>query len=763
MLITLTTVISIFITSCAEEEENKSNTTPSVYKVSVISGEGGTAKTSETELIPGWEVTITATPEETYRFVNWTVGGKEVSKENPYTIAINQNTQFKANFEKDNYTLKVTAGEGGVVKASQEGIVLNGTKVTLTATPNEGYSFVNWTVNGEEVSKENPYTVTVTGDIEYVANFISYKVTVVSGEGGTATANKTQAGHNEQVTLTATPNDGYSFVNWTVNGEEVSKENPYTVTVTGDIEYVANFISYKVTVIAGEGGTATANKTQVGHNGQVTLTATPNDGYSFVNWTVNGEEVSKENPYTVTVTGDIEYVANFISYKVTVIAGEGGTATANKTQVAPNGQVTLTATPNVGYIFVNWTVDDKEVSTQPTYTATIIEDTEFKANFIITHKVTAVADEGGTTKVSKSQVEHGGQVMLTATPNEGYSFVNWTVNGVEVSRQSTYTATITSDTEFKANFITHKVTVISGEGGTATANKTQVGHNGQVTLTATPNEGYSFVNWTVNGEEVSTSATYTVTVTNDIEYVANFISYKVTVLSGEGGTATANKTQVGYNGKVTLTATPNEDYHFINWTVNGEEVSKENSYTVSVTSDMEYKANFILKYVDLGLSVKWASCNMGATYPEHSGFYYNYILRPNMDGESRMPTLEETKELLDSNNCIWEWTTQNNTNGYRITSKINGNSIFLPAAGEVKIHSSGNLDMQEALILGKYTKQKEGVLGSYFIDNDFYVDWNGFDAYHLSYIYFSEKKAIITGEYCSNLWEVGISIRLVLP
>ena len=234
MLITLTTVISIFITSCAEEEENKSNTTPSVYKVSVISGEGGTAKTSETELIPGWEVTITATPEETYRFVNWTVGGKEVSK-------------------------------------------------------------------------ENPYTVTVTGDIEYVANFITHKVTVISGEGGTAETSKTQAGHNEQVTLTATPKEGYSFVNWTVNGEEVSKENPYTVTVTKDVEYIANFITHKVTVIA----------------------------------------------------------------------GEGGTATANKTQVAPNGQVTLTATPNVGYIFVNWTVDDKEVSTQPTYTATIIEDTEF--------------------------------------------------------------------------------------------------------------------------------------------------------------------------------------------------------------------------------------------------------------------------------------------------------------------------------------------------------------------------------------------------
>ena len=251
MLITLTTVISIFITSCAEEEENKSNTTPSVYKVSVISGEGGTAKTSETELIPGWEVTITATPEETYRFVNWTVGGKEVSKENPYTTAINQNTQFKANFEKDNYTIKVTAGEGGTVKATKEGEllneteVLNGTKVTLTATPNDGYSFVNWTLNGEEVSTSATYTVTVTNDIEYVANFITHKVTVIAGEGGTAKASKTQAGHNEQVTLTATPSDGYSFVNWTVNGEKVSTTATYTATITSDTEFKANFKALK--------------------------------------------------------------------------------------------------------------------------------------------------------------------------------------------------------------------------------------------------------------------------------------------------------------------------------------------------------------------------------------------------------------------------------------------------------------------------------------------------------------------------------------
>ena len=48
-------------------------------------------------------------------------------------------------------------------------------------------------------------------------------------------------------------------------------------------------------------------------------------------------------------------------------------------------------------------------------------------------------------------------------------------------------------------------------------------------------------------------------------------------------------------------------------------------------------------------------------------------------GSWRMPTFEEQKELLD--NCIWIWTTQNAVNGYKVTSKKNGNSIFLPAAG----------------------------------------------------------------------------------
>ena len=133
------------------------------------------------------------------------------------------------------------------------------------------------------------------------------------------------------------------------------------------------------------------------------------------------------------------------------------------------------------------------------------------------------------------------------------------------------------------------------------------------------------------------------------------------------------------------------------------------------------------EYVDLGLSVKWATCNIGASKPEEYGDYFAWgetepksiydwstykwcrgtsdtqskyctnssygtvdnktileaaddAARANWGGSWRMPTNAEQDELR--NNCIWTWTTQNGVNGYKVTSKSNGKSIFLPAAGD---------------------------------------------------------------------------------
>ena len=132
------------------------------------------------------------------------------------------------------------------------------------------------------------------------------------------------------------------------------------------------------------------------------------------------------------------------------------------------------------------------------------------------------------------------------------------------------------------------------------------------------------------------------------------------------------------------------------------------------------------EYVDLGLSVKWATCNVGASKPEEYGDYFAWgetttkssyswstykwcrgdydnltkyctssiygtvdnkeqldisddAARANWGGSWRMPTRDELIELREK--CTWTWTTQNGVNGYKVTSKTNGRSIFLPAAG----------------------------------------------------------------------------------
>lgn len=88
------------------------------------------------------------------------------------------------------------------------------------------------------------------------------------------------------------------------------------------------------------------------------------------------------------------------------------------------------------------------------------------------------------------------------------------------------------------------------------------------------------------------------------------------------------------------------------------------------------------EYVDLGLSVKWATCNFGATTPEEYGTYMNFEKALKCckywGGSWRLPTKEELSELADF--CSWTWTTKGGVKGYKVTGP-NGNSIFLPAAG----------------------------------------------------------------------------------
>lgn len=193
------------------------------------------------------------------------------------------------------------------------------------------------------------------------------------------------------------------------------------------------------------------------------------------------------------------------------------------------------------------------------------------------------------------------------------------------------------------------------------------------------------------------------------------------------------------------------------WSSSLEESCNYNACTLSFTSDSyedgveSRESELTIRpvfsagrdgYVDLGLSVKWAKCNVGATEPEEYGdyfawgetlpkFYYDWsnykyckgsqntitkycidssygydgyidnktVLDPeddaahvNWGGDWRMPTDAEYQELCNRNNCTWTWTTLNGVSGYKVQSKKPGYTdkwIFLPAAGWDRLNGMG--------------------------------------------------------------------------
>lgn len=89
------------------------------------------------------------------------------------------------------------------------------------------------------------------------------------------------------------------------------------------------------------------------------------------------------------------------------------------------------------------------------------------------------------------------------------------------------------------------------------------------------------------------------------------------------------------------------------------------------------KENVNGQFVDLGLSVKWADMNVGANSSMENGLYFAWNEVTCEDG--RLPSESEMLELIEM--CNWEWVSKDGKVGYNVRSRVNGNEIFLPAAG----------------------------------------------------------------------------------
>ena len=449
----------------------------------------------------------------------------------------------------------------------------------------------------------------------------SFTVNATNGNGALATLTR-----NNEIMGSATINNGTCNITFAAPGSTGTA----TLTVFGynKITYIAQIQitsggsqTYNINVSANpaNGGNVTGGGTY-NQGQQCTVTASANAGFTFTNWTENGNVVSTNASYTFTVTSNRTLVANFQAqpqnYTITISANptNGGTVTGGGA-FHYGDNCTVVATANNGYSFTNWTENGNVVSTNASYSFSVTGNRTLVAHFTAqSYTITATADPtNGGTVTGGGTFNYGQSCTLTATPATNYTFVNWTKNGIQVSTNATYTFTVTESATYVAHFqlegFTISVSANPAEGGTLTGGG-NYNYGENCTVVATANEGYDFINWTENGNVVSTNASYSFTVNSDRTLVANFetqtFDIKVSVDPMEAATA-IGEGNYAYGTEVTLTLLRNEDYRFVNWTEDGEVVSEEMTYVFTITRDRTLVANF--EYT-VGLAEQQAEINV---------------------------------------------------------------------------------------------------------------------------------------------------------
>ncbi|MBR0452395.1 MAG: InlB B-repeat-containing protein [Bacteroidales bacterium] len=275
----------------------------------------------------------------------------------------------------------------------------------------------------------------------------------------------------------------------------------------------------------------------------------------------------------------------------------------------------------------------------------------------------------------------------------------------------------------------------NGGSGTMEEQKIPVEQSQAITANTFTKAGYEFAGWNTvaDGSGMAYTNKQVVTLDWDLTLYAQWTPGKYTVTFDANG-GSGNMTAQEYTGNMEQSLTANtftkSNAIFVGWNTasDGSGTTYTDQQSIAIISNLTLYAQWQAvsgkenghAYIDLGLpsGTKWAVYNVGSSTPTDYGNYYSWgetkpkedyswenykfgtglepikynsidkktsldaeddAARVNWGGKWRMPTESQLEELI--NNCIWTNTTQNGVNGRKGTSKINGNSIFLPAAG----------------------------------------------------------------------------------
>jgi len=296
----------------------ESNLYLSAYQVTTSANpvNGGTTSGGGT-FSSGQQATVIANSNTGYAFTNWTENGSVVSTNSSYTFTVIASRTLVANFSLSQFVITTSSNPTSGGSTSGGGTYPNGTSITVSANSNIGWNFLNWTENGNVVSTNSSYSFTVSANRNLIANF-SQTQSVINTSSNPPAGGTTYGGgsypNGTSITVSANTNTGWSFLNWTENGNVVSTNFNYTFTVTASRNLVANFLQtmYVITTSSNPGaGGNTNGGGSYPFGTSITVTTTQNSGWKFINWTENSMVVSPNLNYNFVVSANRSLVANF--------------------------------------------------------------------------------------------------------------------------------------------------------------------------------------------------------------------------------------------------------------------------------------------------------------------------------------------------------------------------------------------------------------------------------------------------------------------
>ena len=563
-----------------------------------------------------------------------------------------------------NYTISTSSSPVGDGSTSGGGTVACGLNVTVCASANTCYSFVNWTdQNSNVVSTSACYTFMVAGNDTLVANFepITYSISTSSspvGGGSTSGGGTVTCGSN--VTVCALPGSGFFFVDWTdAEGNLLSRLPCFTVAATNNQALVANFVPapaltslYSFTggadgglpgagLVQGSdsnfygttsGGGTSGNGTvfRISPSGSLTNLweftggsdgASPYAGLvqgsdgNFYGTTYGGGANGNGTVFRITPSGTLTTLWSFTydsdgELPSALVQGSDGNFYGTTYDGGANGNGTVFRITPSGTLTTLWSFTGGSDGAYPY--AGLVQGSD--GNFYGTTSAGGTNNAGTVFQINSA----GGLTTLYSFSGGADGESPW-AGLIQGSDGSFYSTTYEGGsygygTVFKLSpwFCTFGITTISSPSvGGSTSGGGVVACGSNVTVCASANAAcYNFVNWTLNGNVVSTSACYTVTADENYSLVANFTPlnyYTITTTSSPvGGGSTSGGGTVTCGSNVTVCAIANSFFGFVNWTTNGTVASSSSCYTFIANTNWNLVANFAALYsVGDGIPDSW--------------------------------------------------------------------------------------------------------------------------------------------------------------